>query len=80
MRESRNRDYSAISVNSSCENNNWDINKIIVTKGGKDICNINCKTRTISYLNLFGQNLIKSIQQLRREISEQDEVLTKASH
>ncbi len=71
VRELRNRDYSAYPISANSDDNNWGIDKIIVTKSGKDICDINCKTGTISYINSFDRSwhkIIRSYNRCRRTV------------
>ncbi len=78
LRELRNRNYSALPVNVGDKDNCWDIKKINVAKNGRDLCDINCQTGVISYMNLFDRNEIISVQEWIKKIKEQDEIYTKA--
>ncbi len=45
---------------------------------GRDLCDINCQSRRITYTNSFDRDEISSILELIKNIREQDEVFTKA--
>ena len=79
LRELRNRNYSALPVNVGGKDNSWDIEKIIVTKNGRDICDINYQTGAISYMNSFDRKEITLMLGWIKNFKEQDEIYTKAS-
>ncbi len=78
IRGLRSKGFGATPVNMSGNENNWDIEKICVTKQGRDLCDINCHTGTISYLNSFDRDEINTILELIKNLREQDELFTKA--
>jgi hypothetical protein len=73
INELRARGYGAISVNTSRRENNWDTEKICVTRNGNDICDINCNTNTISYNNKHDHSEVEMILALIGDLQEQEE-------
>ena len=71
--ELRARGYRAIAVNTSVRYNNWDTEKICVTRDGKDICDVNCNTNTISYNDSHEYSTVEMILALIRNLQEQEE-------
>ncbi len=80
LRELRNRNYSVLQVNVGGKENDWDIEKIWVTKAGRDLCDINCVTGTISYRNSYDRDEINKILELIKNFREQEEIFEKAQH
>ncbi len=80
IRDLRHKGFGATPVNMSKNENDWDIEKICVTKQGRDLCDINCQTGTISYLNSFDRDEINNILEIVKCIKWEDEVYTKAPH
>lgn len=78
IRDLRSRSLCATPVNMSGNENDWDIEKICVTKQGRDLCDINCQTGTISYLNSFDRNTINDILEIVKKVKWEDEVYSKA--
>ena len=76
----RNLNYNATPVNASGSENSWDIEKIWVTKDGRELCDINCETGTISYRNSFDRDEINDILGLIQNIKEQEDIFMKAPH
>jgi hypothetical protein len=70
--------YTAASVNISGKENNWDTEKICVTKEGKDICDINCIEGTITYHKASDQEEIELIRELINNLQEQEKIFTRA--
>ncbi|PYG84878.1 hypothetical protein LY28_03499 [Ruminiclostridium sufflavum DSM 19573] len=64
--------YSAIAVNTSGRENNWDTEKICVIRDGKDVCDINCSTNTISYSNRHDRSEVERILALIVNLQEQE--------
>ncbi|QNU67669.1 hypothetical protein EHE19_004125 [Ruminiclostridium herbifermentans] len=78
INELKARGYGAISVNTSRRENNWDTEKICVTRNGNDICDINCNTNTISYNNKHDRAEVEMILDLIVNFQEQEENYLKA--
>jgi hypothetical protein len=78
VRDLRHKGFGATPVNMSGNDNDWDIEKICVTKRGRDLCDINCQTGTILYLNSFDRNTINDILEIVKSIKWEDEVYSKA--
>ncbi len=70
--------YGATSLNTSGKDNNWDTEKICVTKDGRDLCDINCIEGTITYHNASDQEEIDSIRDIINDLQEQERVFTRA--
>jgi len=73
IRELRARGYAATPVNTNGKENSWDINKIWVTKNGKDLCDINCGNNTIAYKNAGDRSEVETILNLIDDLQEQEE-------
>lgn len=71
INELKARGYSAIAVNTSGRDDNWDTEKICVTKEGKDVCDINCSTNTIVYNHDYAE--VEKILALIHNLQEQEE-------
>ena len=71
--ELRSRGYAATPANTSGKENSWDIEKIWVTRDGKDLCDINCENNTISYRNAYDRSEIDTILTLINNLQEQEE-------
>lgn len=67
------RGYSAVALNTSGIQNNWDTEKICVMRDGKDVCDINCNTNTISYNNKHDRSEVEMILALIGNLQEQEE-------
>lgn len=67
IRELRGNNYRATPVNLSGQPDNWDIEKICVTKG-RDLCDINCQTGTISYMNSFVRDMVNDILEIIKSL------------
>lgn len=80
IRDLRSRNLSATAVNVSGYENKWDIEKICVTKEGRDLYDINCVTGTISYRNSYDRDEINEILELIKNFREQEEIFEKAQH
>jgi hypothetical protein len=78
IRTLKSRNYGATPVNVNGNENDWDIEKICVTKQGRDLCDINCQTGTITYMNSFDRNTINDILEIVKSIKWEDEVYRKA--
>lgn len=65
--------YSAVALNTSGRESNWDIEKICVTQNGNDLCDINCNTNTISYTNKHDRSKVGMILALIGNLQEQEE-------
>ena len=76
----RKKNYGVSPVNISGEENAWDIDKIWVTKQGRDLCDINCNNGTISYRNSYDRDEINEILELIQNIKEQEDIFMKAPH
>ncbi|EPR11447.1 hypothetical protein [Ruminiclostridium papyrosolvens] len=70
--------YGATSVNTSRKENNWDTEKICVTKDGRDMCDINCIEGTITYHHASDQEEVNSIRDLINDLQEQERNFTSA--
>ncbi|MHB8064911.1 MAG: hypothetical protein ACYDG2_20195 [Ruminiclostridium sp.] len=73
IRNLRNRNYVATPANTSGKENSWDIEKIWVTRNGKDLCDINCENNTISYRNVYDRSEVDTILTLINNLQEQEE-------
>ena len=73
INELKARGYGAIAVNTSRRENNWDTEKICVTRNGNDLCDINCNTNTISYSNKHDRSEVEMILALIGNLQEQEE-------
>jgi|GEM_PF-1170164 len=80
VRELRNKNYRVSPVNLSGQKDNWDIEKIWVSKAGRDLCDINCVTGNISYKNSYDRDEINEIFELINNFREQEEIFEKAEH
>jgi hypothetical protein len=55
------------------EENSWNIEKIWVTREGKDVWDINCENKVISYKNAYDRSEIETILTLIDNLEEQEE-------
>lgn len=78
MRELRIRNYGAVPVNASGNEDNWDVEKIWVKKGGRELCDINCESGAISYVNSYDRDEVVNILELLDKVKEQEGIFTKA--
>jgi hypothetical protein len=76
--ELRARGYGATPVNTSGKEGCWDIEKICVTKSGRDLCDINCKNNNITYIKVSDQYEVRAIFQMIDKFCEQGEIFTNA--
>jgi hypothetical protein len=74
----RSKSYGVTPVNVSGNENDWNIEKICVLKQGRDLCDINCQTGTISYMNSYDQDTVNDILKIIKIVRWEDEVYRKA--
>lgn len=70
--------FGATPVIKSSNENDWDIEKICVTKQGRDLCDINCQTGTISYLNSFDRDIVNGILDVVKNVRWEYELYSKS--
>ncbi len=78
IRELRIRNYGAVPVNTRGNEDNWDIEKIWVKKGDRELCDINCESGAISYVNSYDRDEVVNILELMDNVKEQEKNFTKA--